>query len=72
MSDDFEGLAIVAPNTEMKPLRMIFRTVGDQETQGYNAHSIEAMERGRYNMDIKLLGRIADALGCEIKLVNKQ
>ena len=33
--DDFEGLAIVAPNTEMKPLRMIFRTVGDQETQGY-------------------------------------
>lgn len=38
---------------------------------GYNAHSIESMERGRYNMDIRLLGRLADAMGCEIRLVEK-
>lgn len=40
------------------------------ELTGYRPHSIDAMERGRYTMDIKLVGRLADALGCEIKLVD--
>ena len=39
---------------------------------GYSAHSVDAMERGRYNMDIKLLGRVADALGCDIVLSPRQ
>ena len=42
------------------------------ELTGYRAHSIDSMERGRYNMDIKLLGRLADALGCEIALVDRE
>ena len=38
---------------------------------GYSTHSIDAMERGRYNLDMKILGRLADAMGCEIKLIKK-
>lgn len=41
------------------------------QATGYNVHSLDSIERGRYNMDVKLLGRIADALGCEIRLVRK-
>lgn len=33
--DDFEGLAVVGPDAGYTPLRMIFRTVGDKEMQGY-------------------------------------
>lgn len=38
---------------------------------GYSVHSVDAMERGRYNMDIKLLGRLADALDCDILIREK-
>lgn len=38
---------------------------------GYRVHSIDAMERGRYVMDTTLLARLADALGCEIRLLQK-
>lgn len=39
---------------------------------GYSVHSLDAMERGRYNLDMKILGRLADAMGCEIKLVKNK
>lgn len=41
------------------------------EVSGFRPHSIDSMERGRYVMDVKVLGRLAEALGCEIKLIEK-
>ena len=42
------------------------------EITGYSTHSIDAMERGRYNIDAKILGRLADAMECEIRLVKSK
>lgn len=41
------------------------------EKMGYRAYSIDAMERGRFIMDTKLLCKIADAMDCEIELVKR-
>ena len=38
---------------------------------GYRSHSLEAMLRGRYDLSLEQIGRLSDALDCELRLVPK-
>lgn len=41
------------------------------ELTGLNRANISKIETGRYNASIDIIGKIADALGCRIEIIEK-
>ncbi len=42
------------------------------ETTGYNYSNIRRVELGKYNTGIDIVGRIANALGCDLAIIKRK